>query len=301
MTASSGSDPRVRGRPISQPSARDSGTGTETSSGARKAAGAFPIWFSGPLLIRLPFFAVLAIGTALIALIPYPHGAQREIAIAGVLFFLLMAAVFLLPWERLPDWTWLLVPVGYMAVLALIRDAQGGVDSGLVVMYLLPVFSLSLFGRRLHLLVGLFCLALALLIPVLAVGAPKYPSVAWRQLAVVAAVATVFAVAVYTIVSRDRAYVSELAQQSRIARRNAREAHYARDRLETLLRAATGSAIMGVDPAGTVTFFSAGAEQMLGYRASEVVGNRSIADFICSMCTFAASRIAVSNGGQNLS
>ena len=37
---------------------------------------------------------------------------------------------------------------------------------------------------------------------------------------------------------------------------------------------------MGVDPAGTVTFFSAGAEQMLGYRAAEVVGIRSIADFI---------------------
>jgi len=54
----------------------------------------------------------------------------------------------------------------------------------------------------------------------------------------------------------------------------------ARDRLETLLRAATGSAIMGVDPAGTVTFFSAGAELMLGYNASEVVGIRSIADFI---------------------
>ena len=37
---------------------------------------------------------------------------------------------------------------------------------------------------------------------------------------------------------------------------------------------------MGVDPAGTVTFFSAGAEQMLGFRAAEVVGVRSIADFI---------------------
>ena len=36
---------------------------------------------------------------------------------------------------------------------------------------------------------------------------------------------------------------------------------------------------MGVDPAGTVTFFSA-AEQMLGYRAAEVVGVHSIADFI---------------------
>ena len=82
------------------------------------------------------------------------------------------------------------------------------------------------------------------------------------------------------MVSRDRAFLSDLAQQSRMARRNAREADYARDRLETLLRAATGSAIMGVDPAGTVTFFSAGAEQMLGYRAAEVVGIRSIADFI---------------------
>ena len=37
---------------------------------------------------------------------------------------------------------------------------------------------------------------------------------------------------------------------------------------------------MGVDPAGTVTFFSAGAELMLGYSAAEVVGIRSIADFI---------------------
>jgi PAS domain S-box-containing protein len=82
------------------------------------------------------------------------------------------------------------------------------------------------------------------------------------------------------MVSRDRAVLSDLAEQSRMARRNAREADYARDRLETLLRAATGSAIMGVDPAGTVTFFSAGAEQMWGYLAAEVVGVRSIADFI---------------------
>jgi hypothetical protein len=95
-----------------------------------------------------------------------------------------------------------------------------------------------------------------------------------------ATVTTLVASTVYTMVSRDRAFLSDLAQQSRIARRNAREADYARDRLETLLRAATGSAIMGVDPAGTVTFFSAGAEQMLGYRAAEVVGIRSIADFI---------------------
>jgi PAS domain S-box-containing protein len=230
--------------------------------------------------VRLPVFGLVAIGTILIALIPFPHDARREISIAGVIFFVLVAAAFLLPWERLPDWAWLIIPIGYIAVIAIIRDAQGGADSGLVVVYLLPIVWLSLYGRRLHLLVGLFCMDLALLVPLLLVGSPEYPTIEWRQVAVMATVTTLVASTVYTMVSRDRAFLTDLAQQSRIARRNAREADYARDRLETLLRAATGSAILGVDPAGTVTFFSAGAEQMLGYRAAEVVGVHSIADFI---------------------
>jgi hypothetical protein len=230
--------------------------------------------------VRLPVFALVAVGTVLIAVIPFPHDARREISVAGVLFFVLVAAAFLVPWERLPDWAWLIIPIGYIAVIAIIRDAQGGSHSGLVVVYLLPIVWLSLYGRRLHLLAGLFCLDLALLVPLLMVGPPNYPTLEWRQVAVMATVTTLVASTVYTMVSRDRAVLSDLAEQSRIARRNTREADYARDRLETLLRAATGSAIMGVDPAGTVTFFSAGAEQMLGYLAAEVVGVRSIADFI---------------------
>ena len=230
--------------------------------------------------VRLPVFALVIVGTVLIAVIPFPHHARREIFIAGVLFFALVAAAFLVSWERLPDWAWLIIPIGYIAVIAIIRDAQGGSDSGLVVVYLLPIVWLALYGRRLHLLVGLLCLYLALVVPLLVVGPPKYPTLEWRQVIVMATVTTLVASTVYTMVSRDRAYVSDLAQQSRLSLRNAREADYARDRLETLLRAATGSAIMGVDPAGTVTFFSAGAEQMLGYLAPEVVGVRSIADFI---------------------
>ena len=230
--------------------------------------------------VRLPIFALVAIGTVLIAVIPFPHDARREISLAGFIFFVLVAAAFILPWDRLPEWAWLIVPIGYIAVIAIIRDAQGGSDSGLVVVYLLPIVWLSLYGRRLHLIVGLICMYLALMVPLLIVGPPKYPTLEWRQVAVMATVTTLVALTVYTMVSRDRAVLSDLAQQSRIARRNAREADYARDRLETLLRAATGSAIMGVDPAGTVTFFSAGAEQMLGYRAEEVVGVQTIADFI---------------------
>ncbi len=239
-----------------------------------------PSDFYGTAQVRLPQFALVAVGTVLIGLIPFPHADRHETVVAGILFFTLISAAFLLPWERLPDWAWLIVPIGYMAVIAIIRDAQGGSDSGLVIVYLLPIVWLALYGRRSHLLVGLFFMDLALLAPVIVVGRPKYPTSDWRQVVVMAVVTTLVSYTVSTMVSRDRAFVGDLAQQSRLARRSAADAESAKNRLETLLRAATGSAIMGVDPAGTVTFFSAGAELMLGYSAAEVVGTRSIADFI---------------------
>jgi len=223
---------------------------------------------------------LVALGTVLIGIIPFPHGARFEILIALLIFFLLVTTAFTLPWERFPDWAWLIIPIGYMAVIALIRDAQGVSDSALVVVYLFPIVWMSLYGRRLHLAIGLFCMDLALMVPVLLEGAPNYPLSTWRQIIILIVVTALVASTVAAMVHRDRVYLDDLAQQSNLAKRNAEDAHTARNRLETLLQAATGSAIIGVDPAGTVTFFSAGAELMLGYNASEVVGVRSIADFI---------------------
>jgi len=235
--------------------------------------------FSGPTRVRLPLFALVALGTVLIGVIPFPSGSRPEIIIALLLFFLLLTTAFVLPWERMPSGAWLIIPIGYMTVIALIRDAQGRGDSALVIVYLLPIVWISLYGKRLHLLVGLFCMDLALMVPVLLIGSPNYPLSTWRQIIILVVVTTLVASTISTMVHRDRIYVSDLARQSLLAKRNADDADNARDRLETLLRAATGSAIMGVDPAGTVTF-SAGAELMLGYSAAEVVGIRSIADFI---------------------
>jgi PAS domain S-box-containing protein len=223
---------------------------------------------------------LVALGTVLIGLLPFPHHARQEILVALLLFFLLVTATFALPWERLPDWTWLGIPLGYMAVIALIRDAHGGSNSSLVAVYLLPIVWLALYGRRPHLVIGLVGTYLALIVPLLAIGTPAYPVSDWREVVVMVVVSAMVAFTISTMVHRDRMYVDDLAQQSQLASRSAADAANARDRLETLLRAATGSAIMGVDPAGTVTFFSAGAELMLGYNAAEVVGIRSIADFI---------------------
>ena len=137
-----------------------------------------------------------------------------------------------------------------MAVIALIRDAQGGGDSGLIIVFLVPIVWLALYGRRLHVVVGLLCLYLALALPILVIGPPKYPHSEWRQAIAMAAVTTLVALTVFLVVSRNRVYVRDLVHQTKIARLSALGADQARDRLEALLRAATGSAIMGVDPAG---------------------------------------------------
>jgi PAS domain S-box-containing protein len=245
-----------------------------------RGGNSFPVGSFGSLRLRLPLFALVGVGTVLIAVLPFPSDARREIAVAGALFFVLVAAAFFLPWERLPDWSWLVIPVGYIAVIGILRDAQGGSRSGLLIVYALPIMWLSVYGRLSHLLTGLFFMDVALLVPVWLVGPPKYPGSDWRQVVVTGAVTTLVSYLIFTMVSRDRAAAADIAQQSRYAARSALAADNARDRLETLLRAATGSAILGVDPAGTVTFFSAGAEQMLGYSAAEVVGIHSIADFI---------------------
>jgi PAS domain S-box-containing protein len=129
--------------------------------------------------------------------------------------------------------------------------------------------------------IGLFCVGLALLGLVLVVGPTNDLTIEWRQVvAVIVAVSALVVIAAYTMVSRQRAVRRDLDQTAGVALHNATEAHAARNRLETLLRAATGSAVMGVDRYGTINFFSAGAEQLLGYSAAEVVGVRSIADFI---------------------
>jgi PAS domain S-box-containing protein len=234
----------------------------------------------GSMRTRLPLFALEAVVMVLIGVIPFPIGSRPQILIAAALFFVILSAAFLLPWERMPDYAWLIIPIGFLAVVALIRNAQGGSSSGLITVYLLPLVWLALYGRRLHVVVGLLCLYAALVVPVLVIGAPKYPHSEWRQVVAMAAVTTLVSLTVLAVVSKSRAYAHDLVQQTRLARRSALDADQARDRLEALLRAATGSAIMGVDPSGTVTFFSAGAEQMLGYSATEVVGIRSIAYFI---------------------
>lgn len=103
--------------------------------------------FRGPgLLVRAaPFAAIAVLAEASLALPPDPAPAW---AVAVSLMLLLaVAAAFALPWQRLPGWLSVLMPLTYTgSVLALILAA--GTTSGVAIVVLVPLIWTALFHRR---------------------------------------------------------------------------------------------------------------------------------------------------------
>jgi PAS domain-containing protein len=244
--------------------------------------GTHPSNLYGTIRHWLPLFASVGVLSVLTGLIPFPYARTGEVVIAAVLFLALTVTAMLLPWPRVPQWFWPVIPVGYIGVVALLRDAQGGGggEAGLSALYFLPVVWLALYGKRSHLVVGLVAMAAALVVPIVVIGSPAYPSGEWRGVLVNTAVATLISFSFLTMVTRDRKYVADMAQQTLLVQQGARQAIEAREQLDSLLRAATETSIIGADGNGLVTFFSAGAQQMLGYTADEVVGKLTLSEFV---------------------
>ncbi|MGH9090987.1 MAG: PAS domain-containing sensor histidine kinase [Acidimicrobiales bacterium] len=251
--------------------------GTSTGQPAPRAARG-PVSPSARHL--LPMFAAVGALCILMGLIPFPTGRTTEVLVAGVVFLGLGAAAVLLPWPKMPTWTWPAVPLGFLAVIALVRDAQGGSDSGLATLYLVPIVWLAFYGKRSHVVAGLATMLAALLVPILAEGSPAYPDSGWRGVVIMMCTAALISFTLLSMVSRERSHVADMAEQARMVRRGARQAEEAREQLASLLRAATETAVVGCDPGGLVTFFSAGAERLFGWAADDVVGRLSMFQLI---------------------
>jgi diguanylate cyclase (GGDEF)-like protein len=117
------------------------------------------------------------------ALIPLPGpGFDVPLLVAGLaLTVLLFAAAVLVPWERLPRGCDALPALGYLAVVALLREAGGGNVSGLGPMVLLPVIWLALYGTPSTLAYAIVGSALVYWVPItLDETGLRYPSSGWR-------------------------------------------------------------------------------------------------------------------------
>jgi signal transduction histidine kinase len=122
----------------------------------------------------------------------------------------------------------LVVPLAYVLMTALLRQAAGGLSSGLGGLFLIAVTFLALSGRRIDLIAGLVFVLLAQLLPVLVWGAPDYPSSGYRGVVVLTAAAAIIGLTIQQLladlskgVERDvlrRVVAASEAERRRLAR-----------------------------------------------------------------------------------
>jgi diguanylate cyclase (GGDEF)-like protein len=128
---------------------------------------------------------------------------------------ILVAAAFALP-RRLPANALVLLPLLCDAVIALLREAQGGAQSGYAALLVLPVVWVAFVGSRRSVLLVVAALAATLAIPIIAVGAPWYPSTGWRGALLLTLVAAIVGLVTEYGVRATRVHGESEAQRARM-------------------------------------------------------------------------------------
>lgn len=157
----------------------------------------------------------VAVGVAfLLWLMPAPDRDAVWLAVAVALGLALLAVAA--GSRRYPAVIRFALPLGYLLFVVVLRESAGGVVSGFAGLFLLPVLWLALFAHRQELIVGLLGLATALLVPLVAVGAPEYPSSGWRGAVVLLSVAAVAGFTIQSLAEEARTANAELARKNEL-------------------------------------------------------------------------------------
>jgi len=186
---------------------------------------------SGPALRRdgllariAPFAALACLAEASLALPPGPDSVVDAVASAAILA-VTAALVVLLPWDRLPAWCDVAVPLLYTASVFPLIQAAGGQYSGIMLILLSPLIWTALYHRRWE----SACVSAAALTVVLAVslmdGAPG-PAVLIRRMVSWTALALMIAVAGHGL----RARIRRSRQQATLMQERLREMSILADR-----------------------------------------------------------------------
>ena len=170
----------------------------------------------------LPFAAAALIGLASV-LLPGPETDWLVFAIGAGLTVAIAAVGLTAAEKRRGRPLIVLLPLAYFVAVVILRHSGTTGATGFVPLVMLPIVWLAMFGTRRQLIIGLVAMTLALVVPFLVFGDPRYPVTSWRSALLFLVVAALTGLAIQSLVVRVR-------HDQRDARRRAPERHRDGDR-----------------------------------------------------------------------
>jgi signal transduction histidine kinase len=160
----------------------------------------------------VPFTAVAVATAYALLFLPTSTLSYREAFVAAVLGAMLLGLAMC--WPVVPRVAIIGIPIGYIALAAVLRDAAGGGTSGFGGLFLLPVLWLAVTAGRRELATILITMTVAQLVPLALIGDPDYPASGWRGALVLTTVAAITGLMVQHLVNQARRRATLLQQQT---------------------------------------------------------------------------------------
>src|SRR5262249_4976374 len=110
----------------------------------------------------------------------------------------------LTPWQRLPLYALLVLPIACDAIIDVLRQSQGGSTSGYSPLAILPVLWVGLAFSRRGVAVLTVATFLMFALPIVVIGAPMYPNTGWRGVVLWTVVAGVVGIAANRVMAAQR-------------------------------------------------------------------------------------------------